>query len=239
MDYIYSLIEQIKKQTFLYFVVGFIVLWLLWKAEWNSKQFSAFFIIVFLCIVGFIMQHRQQAEKAKSNNISSLIGDIQNRLKEEYEVPENKIFQIHKTPNSLKFISKNVELQKVVYDLRFMKIYDIALYEKFVSYLEYFLKIHYKIMIGKYEFDLYISTLRDVRNEILNTMKTMYFNIPNVSTILYISNIDQFVEKRIETVQAITFKYMKVIHHKYQRRHVLYEPPFEFDPSKDIHYCVY
>jgi type IV secretory pathway VirB4 component len=94
-------------------------------------------------------------------------------------------------------------------------------------------------MIGKYEFEFYFPILKDVRNEILNTMKTIYFNVPKKTRILDIEDIDSFVDERISLMQAKTYKYMKVLFHKYQKKHVFYQAPFEHDGMKDKYYHVF
>jgi outer membrane lipoprotein-sorting protein len=183
-------------------------------------------------------QQKKKAEK-KSANIASYITTKEKQIATDSEIPENKIYFIHKTPRSLKFLQKTQDIRQIVYDLKFLEIYDKSLYEKILSYVEYFLKIHYKVMIGKYEFDYYFPILKDVRNEVLNTMKTIYFNIPKKTRILDIEDMDSFVDERIALMQAKTYKYMKVLFHKYQRNHVFYQAPFEHDRMKDKYYHVF
>jgi hypothetical protein len=183
-----------------------------------------------------IVYQRYKSDIDKNKNMKMIVNKKEVDLSNDFEVPENNIFYVHKTPRNLKFIKRHNEFMHVIYDLRFLNIYDQALYNKLISYIEYFLKIHYKIMIGKYEVDLYLGMLKDIRSEILNIMKTIYFNIPNVSTILYIDDLDNYVETRIQKVQAITYKLLKVIGRKYQKN---VKPPFDCDMNKDNHYALF
>jgi hypothetical protein len=186
------------------------------------------------------LRNKEKAKKEKQNaNVSKYISKLEQELNDDFEVPDNRIFFIHKTPRSLKYTHQSQDIRQIIYDLKFMEIYDKALYQKLVSYVEYFLKIHYKILIGKYEFDYYFPILKDIRNEILNIMKTICFNTPDKSRILYIKSIDNYVEDRIVMMQAKTYRYIKILFHKYQRDHMTYQAPFENDTTKDAHYHVF
>lgn len=215
-------------------IIAFVILFV---ALFVLKDMSSRFLVLMTCVVvGYILYQQQKTEMDKNRNMKVILDKKENELSDDFEVPENNIFHVHKTPRNLKFIKRHSEFMHVIHDLRFLNIYDRALYNKLISYIEYFLKIHYKIMIGKYEVELYLGMLKDIRSEILNIMKSIYFNIPNVSTILYIDNLDDYVEKRIKTVQALTYKLMKVIGRKYQKN---VKPPFDHDLTKDIHYALF
>lgn len=193
------------------------------------------FFIIFILIIGYIYYQKDIKNKRKNKDKNKLISTIEKELNDDEEFSSN-IFHVHKSPRSLKFIKQHNDVQDVLYEIRFLQIYDKALYDKIVSLLEYFLKIHFKVMIEKYEFDLYYPILRDLRSEILNSMKTIYFNIPNISTILYIKDLNTYVEERIRRIQAITYKHIKILCHKYNKP---YKPPHDFDISIDNHYALF
>jgi hypothetical protein len=91
-------------------------------------------------------------------------------------------------------------------------------------------------MLGKYEFNLYYPVLVDIRNEILNDMKSVYFNIPTISTILVIDNLDTYLDAKIRLVQSITYKLLKLLCHKYRKN---YKPPYGIDKTKNKHYALF
>jgi hypothetical protein len=177
-----------------------------------------------------------KSKKIKNKDIDVFFVNVEKELATEYEVPENKIFYIHKTPRNLKFIKKTDEYKNVLYDIKFIQIYDRALFNKLVTYIEYFLKVHYKVMLGYYNFKLYYQVLRDIRSEILNIMKTSYFNLPNVSTIINIPDINVYMEEKIKIVQAITYRYMKIVCQKHDKA---FKPPNEYDIAKDNKYALF
>jgi hypothetical protein len=203
-----------------------------------------FFFACGVLAVGYALFKKQQVTEKKRNNQDSFITSVEKELSDDHEVPENKIFYIHKSPRNLKYLRKHKELQQAVFDLKFLQIYDRALFNKMIIFIEYFLKIHFKVMIGKYEFSLYYPMLRDARSEILNTMKSAHLNIPNISTILYIKDIDDYLETRIRLVQAVTYKLMKLLCHKKRASKqpgtaATYKPPLDSDTSHDYHYALF
>jgi hypothetical protein len=228
--------DEVMKHIFLIFVIGFFIYYNLFI---NRDSQGNFFIISILIILYILYLQKITINEKNNNNITKHINDLEKELNHDYEIPENKIYFIHKTPRNIRYIKKTQDIQQVIYDIKFLKTFDSALYEKIISYLEYFLKVHYKIMLGKYDFELYFSVLKDIRNEILNSMKTIYFNIPTISTTIYIKNLDTYIEQRIIKIQSITLKYIKIAFHKYNKNNLTYQAPFEYDKLKDSHYNLF
>jgi len=241
-----SVYEEFKKHIFIVFLIGFILYYNLFI---NRDINGVFFMFVILIVLYIIYINKKTIDEKKNSNLNKHINDFEKILDHDYEIPEDKIYFIHKTPRNLKYIKKNDDIKQIIYDIKFLKIYDQALYEKIVSYLEYFLKVHYKVMLGKYDFELNFQILKDIRIEILNSMKTIYFNIPNISTIIDIKNMDNYIEQRIIKIQSITMKYLKIAYHKYKKNnidgfgkfvsHMSHEAPFEYDEMKDKHYNIF
>lgn len=195
------------------------------------------FLFVLFAVIAYAYYSRVMQSAIKKNTVQSFLDSVEKDLSGDLEIPLNNVFYVHKTPRSLKYLRRHRELCEVAYDLKFVRIYDRASFDKMISYIEYFLKVHYKIMLGYYEFRLFESTLRDIRIEILNTMKTFYFNLPTVSTIVNISDIDDYVEKRIRRVQAILYKFLKIAHRKYYSSE--YKPPHDLDETKGDRYALF
>jgi len=215
-------------------IIIFVILYILLFVVTDLTQ--RFFIIIVVIIVVYMYLRTLKSKKTKNADIDLFFTKVEKELSEEYEVPDNKIFYIHKTPKNLKFIKKTDEYKNVLYEIKFLQIYDRALFNKLVTYTEYFLKIHYKMMLGYYDFNLYYQILRDTRSEILNIMKTSYFNLPNVSTILSIGDINIYMEAKIRIVQALTYRYMKIVCQKHNKS---FKPPNEYDIGKDNKYALF
>jgi hypothetical protein len=211
----------------------FLILFIYIIQDFNQRLFA---IIILILLVYLYYLKTLKSATTKDVNRNTFIDKIEKDLSVGLEIPENSIFFIHKTPTNLKYIKKTEELLQVLYEIKFLSIYNRELFYKLISYIEYFLKIHYKMMLGKYEFKIYYQILRDIRIEILNIMKGSYYSLPNISTILTIPDINAYMEKRIRTVQAVTYRYLKIICHKYKQP---FKPPAEFDVAKDNHYALF
>lgn len=195
-----------------------------------------FFLIVMMFVLAYMYYQGYEKAKKKNNNLQAQLNKVEKELEGDFETPVNDVLYIHKSPRNIKFIKKHEYVRQVLYDLKFLNIYDKGLYHRLHTLTENFLKLHFKIMIGKYEFDLYYPMLVDTRFEILNDMKSIYFNIPSVSTILYIKDVDAYVEERIKKMQSITYKLIKLLCNKYKRE---FKPPYNFDPRKDNHFALF
>lgn len=224
---------QIDNKNIFLIAFAFLMVFIYIIQDFNQRLFA----IIILILFGYLYY----LKNLKSTNIKNIsrndfIDKIEKELSVGLEIPENSIFFIHKTPKNLKYIKKTDELLQVLYDIKFLSIYNSELFYKLISYIEYFLKIHYKMMLGKYEFKIYYQILRDIRIEILNIMKSSYLSLPNISTILSMPDINDYMEKRIRKVQAVTYSYLKIICHKYNKP---FKPPAEFDIAKDNHYALF
>lgn len=203
------------------FIAGFILL-----LNINNPR-SLFFIGTIFIIIYVYYKNNLQKVKTKDQTISKIVNDT-----DRYEIPEDKIFSIHKIPQNLKFIQSSAEFKSILYDLNFLRRYDDNSYEKIVAYLEYFLRLHYRMMMGKYSFNSYFPILLDIRNELLNTLKAAYYNIPR--------NWDNTLEVNIIKIRGKTSRMIRTLHHKYGGgTHLNYEAPFGYDSMKDDRYHMF
>ena len=230
-------ILNVNHIAFIYFII-FIVFFLLFI----KKDGSTLFFILILFSIFVIIYWKKDSQNIKNDeNIDEFMNKMQNDISTEYEIPNKNTFQIHKYPKTLSYVIKKKDFVKVIYDLKFLLIYDKESYHKLIGYLNYFLKIHYNTMLGKYDFEQNFPILQDLRNEILNTMKTTTFNTPNLSTVVDIPDINLHLQKQTTIIQALTYKYLKIIYHKYvkNKQFSSYNPPFEYDPAKDNNYELF
>lgn len=200
----------------------------------NSQRF---FLLVICAIAGYFYWTSKTKTVKKQKSTLSFVDNIEKELNDDHEISLGNCFYVHKNPRNLKYLKKHQNLTQIVYDIKFVQIYDRALYNKIVALIEYFLKIHYKVVLEKYDFSLYYGMLKDIRIELLNSMKSIHYNIPNISTITTIPNLDEFVELRIRMVQAITYKMLKLLAHKYNKP--FHKPPHENDLNSEKHFALF
>jgi hypothetical protein len=124
------------------------------------------------------------------------------------------IYPIYKKPSKFLFIKKDDYLQKIIYDLRFIKKYDRGDYIKFIILIENFLKIYYNLIIDRYDVD-YVDILLDTRKEILNIMYNFKVDAPQYNRKQeYIHNK---IQDNIIKMQSYTHQKIKNINKKFPK----------------------
>lgn len=195
--------------------IFFITLTIFYFLFIDGDKFRIFFVIVLISLYMYKNSDFYIEENKDENKLNEFWNNINDMIKD-YIFVDNNIFSIHKAPKTIKFIRKNQNISFIIEKLEFLKIYQKDTYLKIIIYLEYFLKVHYNIMINKYDSCLYYPIIRDIRKEILNLMNSLYFSLPINSNIIDIPNIDEYINKYTIELQAITTNYMTILKNKYK-----------------------
>lgn len=230
-----------NQQIITYFASVFIVLYLYSFIKYDNV--SNFFILSIIIIGLLISNHNKTDKIKKQNELQSYINDIELTVIS-HSTPEmmlETVYKVHKPLKSLRFIKNNYEATQLVYYLRFLMIYNKEAYLDFIIYLEYFLKIHFNIMIGKYDVETNFVILKDIRYELLNALQTTTYIIPNISRVFDGNNLDERIKIAIIKLQAITYRYIKIVYKKYHDvlNHEEYKGTREYDPLKNNKYHMY
>ena len=169
-----------------------------------------FFIgLVIYHIIKYIIPHF-----TPKNDVSAFWTDIE-ALTNDKPLANSTIFKIHKGPKKLRYVLKTPIIRSILEDLSFILKYDQDLYCDIVIYVEYFLKYHLNVMIGKYDPCTYISIIRDIYTMTLNRLSTCTYTLPKVSTIVDIPDLDVFMVRKSRDLQAVMYKYIYVLRHKF------------------------
>lgn len=230
-----------NSQIVLYFIGVFIVLYLYIINK--SDNASNFFIITMIVISFLINNHSKTDKIKKQNEVNKYIEDIEQTVVT-HSTPQmisETVFRIHKPLKSLRFIKNNKEAIQLIYYLRFLMIYDREGYLDIIVYLEYFLKIHFNVMIDKYDIETNFVILKDIRREILNALQATSYNIPNISKVFDSKDLDQRLQIAIKKTQALTYRYIKIIYKKYHDilLHETYKGTSDYDNMKNPYYHMY
>jgi hypothetical protein len=216
----------IQKNILIIFIISFIIFYTIIIQKDFTKTFFIIFIIILLY---FYWSQKQNKIEETQINLNAFIKSIEDQLKD-FEIDNYKIYKIHKSPKSLQYIFKNEYIKQILYEVRFMLIYDKSAYLRMIIYIEYFLKYHFMIMIDRYDPIEYISILKDIRKEILNDSKAFIFTTPKVSTILENNDIESTLNFNHEKLTQITYKYIQIIKYKYNYlKENIYDPPWEYN----------
>lgn len=223
------------------FVLIFIGLYLL---VYKSQHiFENFFIVVFIVVLYIIYNRRQEEQKNHMQDLDIYITYLE-QLVLSHNTPEmivEFVYKIHKPLKSLRFIRQNKEARETLYLLRFLLIYDKEDFIDIIICLEYFFKIHYNVLIEKYDISTNFAVLKDLRSEMLNALYSSYFNIPNISKTFDVPNLENELDLGIKRIQALTYRHMKILYHKYSKelKHEQYAGPKSFDNQNNTLYHMH
>lgn len=143
------------------------------------------------------------------------------------------VFSVYKGPARLRYVRMNKEVEGILEDLDWLEKYQPDILHDLMIYTEYFFKYHYNVMIGKYDAHTYIPIINDLRRLIMNTMSSGTFNLPTISTIVDIQNIDVFMSRKRRDMQAVLTKYINILRHKFKHGDI-FEGPYN-DMSLETH----
>jgi hypothetical protein len=220
-----------------YVVKAFLVVFFLFYMFFVDRNVVRnFFIVITLAIIMYVIYVKYKKKSASEGIEDVYINKVESMIQDTVLNYDN-IYQIHKAPRALKFVKRSRELKHLLYELRHYVLYDQEAYLKFVCLLEYFLKFHFLVISGKYDYTLYYPVIKDIRNNMINHLFSMYFNFPKYSTVKGVDDMDEYLYKRIKYVQAFTYRYMKILNNKFALA-PLHAPPFGNDATRDNHYSI-
>lgn len=237
LDVVSNYISAVKKDSvmlttfFIVFTCGFFAFISYEKIE------HKFVVLVFFVLVGvFYHDHTWKIIKREKDNISRF-NDNEKRLLTGEVLVEN-VYPIHNTPKHIKYIYKHIDLMKALNNLSFIKKYERAGYERIIILLERFYKLYHDVMTGKGSCALDVSQMRDIRMDVLRTISAFYMNVPQFSSHIK-GNLYEAIERNLKTVQAITFKAMKITANKCRKVLKvdlgLHKPPYPTDQTWNTH----
>lgn len=231
-----NIMQEIQNNIFFIFIFIFYIYYNLFI---NRDPKQIFFIFALTIILYIFYYKNYKVREKKTSNVSEYFLSIEDYLSSSNDISTD-LYHINKYPKKLTYLKMNDDFKNILYELKFITLYDKELYMKLITFIESFLRIHYKILISKYEFGLYYQVLKDIRREILNIINSVYFNIPNISKILDINNLDDYIYKRAKLLQSRTYKYLKTLYQK-NKSHTFdsYNAPFENDITKNHNYDIF
>jgi hypothetical protein len=180
---------------------------------------------------------KKKTTNIENLNIDTYITELE-KLIADTEIDNNMIYKVHKSPKSLRYISRNSLLKNILYELRPMLTYDKGALIFLTIYLEYFLKFHYYVMIDRYDNSEYTPILKDIRKEMLNITKSFIFNAPDISPISFNPNIKETCIRTHNQLKAFTSKYLQILKHKFNKHNMdtIYDPPWEYTKNEHLMY---
>lgn len=169
-----------------------------------------FVVVIIIIIIYFILKNYKNILPVKSDDTS--VWDDYNKLLTNKQVENISVYQVYKAPDKLKYIFINTPLHKKLKQnlelLKFLKYYQPDIISDVVILIEKFLHIHYNVVIKKYD-DSYIPILYDIKLEIIRLLNNVVYNTHNISTIVDIKNIDDYMFTIISSMDNILNSFIK------------------------------
>lgn len=211
--------------------------------ETSTTLLQFFFFLAFGIVIYLIYNKNKDKVVEQTTTISTYIDKLENMVvtSDTSEMMIATVYKIHKPLTSLRYIKSSEEAKELLYGLRFLLIYDIENMLDFVTYLEYFLKTHFNIIIGKYDVKTHVGILRDIRSEMLNLLHASHFNIPNISTVYDSKDLDENLKLALKRTIALTYKMIKIVFRKYFNvlTNESYGDAIPFDTAQSDMYNMY
>lgn len=213
------------------FILFMVVFYIFYMFFIDKDVFRNFFIATILGIFVYVTYTKSEKSRLVNANQAEFFSNMEKEIQHSEFVFKN-IYPLHKPPKNLNYLRKDKRLSKLIYGLRNLRIYDDANYITVIILLEYFLRVHFYVMVGKYDANLYEQLLIDTFTEIVNTLLSMTMNVPDFSTVVIIpgNDIEEYITHNALKIQGILRSHMNVLRKKYG-----YKKPFPvaFDIRKD------
>jgi hypothetical protein len=158
-------------------------------------------------------------KKTRAKNVDKKNEEIwkyYQQLTSKRHVSFSRVYAVDKGPKTIKYIFLNPRVKSIMEQLYFMRHYQEDLLANIIIYVETFFRLHYNVIIGKYDACRYIPIIKDIQIEILELFGHITFNVPKHSSIIDIPDIDKHIHKKQKELHAITTRYITVLKHKFK-----------------------
>lgn len=219
-----------------YILIIFTLLFIIYYITIILNDYKSLFFILaifFIVYINYIKTNtiiptiiRDKIKSILKNKITSsqtFINNKETEITKETNGIYEKLFYTSKPLKNINFIKNSKEFITEIYKLSIIKKYDNELFNKIIYMIEHFLRLHYKIMMNYYDFEQFFNTLKDIRNQILNDMKSIIFNIPKLN--------EDIINEVIDNIEKLTYRYMKILQLKYKKTHLIESEPYEYNSN--------
>lgn len=179
------------------------------------------FLTVVGCVILSVWYLKAKAiESVTIDNKADFFDSIQGAIAK-MEFAEGDVYSVHKGPRRILYLRDDTAdvLSGMLYDMRFVMAYDAPLFYRVVILTEQFLKIHYNVMLGRYDPALMMPVMHDIRATACNHVHGFIFTLPRTSTIVAVpgDDVDVVMASHLRTFRGETARLMKVVKHRFRR----------------------
>jgi hypothetical protein len=177
----------------------------------QKNSINTFFLLTALAIGGYYYYIQREVIMSTVTEKKNFMNMVYEKAANHAHIDNANIFQVYKPPKTYKYIDRNDYIKDTLFTMRPLLTYDAGHYLNLVVLLEYFLKYHFMVIIGRYNAGEYVNILHDIREEILNTIDQFVYNSPDISLIAKERDLKKTLEESRDKLNGITYKYVKMI----------------------------
>ena len=153
--------------------------------------------IIIIMIIGYLLYI--YFEKI-TNNYTSIIKKNNKELNDAIDNKKELIsdnYMINKFPKKIKFLIKDEKLKDIIFNIKFIKVFDNAKYLDIINHMDKFMKIYIYILANRYDPQKYFTSLIDIRQSILEMLYSCFIIVPKDVKYIYGINTHDELYKNI------------------------------------------
>lgn len=196
-----------------YYAIALAIVFFILSKQSSSLLITIMIIMILAYYIDIYLRHQQTVE---NNAFKTSTDKLKNDVKDMVEVSAYNVY-IKENNKQLKYLVKNKNLMTILHNIRFMKKFNKAVYNKIVMYMDKLMKIYVYILADRYDTNTFLPLFSDVKNQILEQMYSYIFIIPESFKHTY--GFDPHVEfdksiadfiKKTNAMQSIIENYAKI-----------------------------
>jgi hypothetical protein len=122
-----------------------------------------------------INKYNIENEKINIDNAAKLKNDINNVE----QTNTDNYYVVYNKNKNLKFLLENKEFVDILKNIRFVKKFDKGKYNSIIMNMDKIMKIYIYILSDRYDLNTYFPVFEDTKNNILESLYSVFFVIPD------------------------------------------------------------
>jgi len=188
-------------------------------------------IIIIIIISYFYINKIKEFDSENKQNFKNKVAVLNEDIKYRQYITDNNNYYLKKFPEQIDYLHKDNVLLDIVFNIRFIKRYDLEKYTNILFHIDKMYKIYMFILSGRYDIKYYFNIFIDLRNMIIREMYSIYIILPSKMKYYYgFSSFDE-LKKSINSFMEYSAKLIKILErYGYQEKKVYYLTDTKYKP---------
>jgi len=188
-------------------------------------------IIIIIIISYFYINKIKEFDSENKQNFKNKVAVLNEDIKYRQYITDNNNYYLKKFPEQIDYLHKDNVLLNIVFNIRFIKRYDLEKYTNILFHIDKMYKIYMFILSGRYDIEKYFNIFIDLRNMIIREMYSIYIILPSKMKYYYgFSSFDE-LKKSINSFMEYSAKLIKILErYGYQEKKVYYLTDTKYKP---------